>query len=109
MKIDIERRKKYKIIEGEKVADKFVVIFDSFEAVTDRYSVIISDYRDMKEWTIIAMSDEPTQPNGICQFCFDYQDVPDYFTFDHLGNIVSFESLNDEVKRMIEYYCKDEI
>lgn len=107
--VDIERRRKRRVMEPDKIAGKFVVIFDSSEAVADRYSVVISAFSDMTEWYMIAMSDEPTQPNGICQFCFDYRDVPECFEFDHLGNIVSFESMNDEVKRVIEYYCKDEI
>lgn len=107
--VNMDRRRRHQVMEPDKIADKFVVIFDSSEAVADRYSVIISAFSDMTEWYMIAMSDEPTQPNGICQFCFDYRDVPEYFKFDHLGNIVPFKSMNDEVKRVIEYYCDDEI
>jgi hypothetical protein len=67
-------------------------IYDNGGQSADRYTVIYEDGTPS-----LALSDDCHMPNGVCMTC-------DAVHGEHLGKVVHFLTLHDNVKRCIESY-----
>jgi len=67
-----------------------VIIYDNKDYF-DRYTIFIND-------AVFGMSEKPFSPLGFNQYCGDDTEIE---KGKHLGKIVQFDDLNDDVKNAI--------